>query len=118
MQPTPDGNEADLRLPEHTTRYRNALKHAFPGGRSGSVRVILSKQSSGELALTVEDDGIGLPAQYASGTGHIVLTHLAEQLDGRLESKSSKIGASFCVTFPYQMPGAADVSVRKDATIH
>ncbi len=42
----------------------NALKHAFPGGRSGTIRVMLDKHTSNELALTVADDGVGLRGQH------------------------------------------------------
>jgi two-component sensor histidine kinase len=40
----------------------NALKHAFPGGRAGTVRVSLSESLEGILDLTVQDDGVGMPA--------------------------------------------------------
>ncbi len=39
----------------------NALEHAFPGGRSGTVSVELRAAESGGYALTVADDGVGLP---------------------------------------------------------
>ncbi len=38
----------------------NALKHAFVGGRPGTVKVSLHGTASG-MTLTVEDDGAGLP---------------------------------------------------------
>jgi len=40
----------------------NALKHAFPSGRRGTIRVELSKREEGMLRLVVKDDGVGLPA--------------------------------------------------------
>jgi PAS domain S-box-containing protein len=39
----------------------NALKHAFPAGRSGSIRVAAKVQPDGLLTLAVADDGVGLP---------------------------------------------------------
>lgn len=39
----------------------NALKHAFPDGRSGEVTVFLRSDADGHLMLSVSDDGIGLP---------------------------------------------------------
>ena len=39
----------------------NALKHAFPDERSGSVLVELRKASDRDVCLSVADDGVGLP---------------------------------------------------------
>ena len=39
----------------------NALRHAFPDGRTGRVRVTLRRAESGFGEIVVEDDGIGLP---------------------------------------------------------
>jgi PAS domain S-box-containing protein len=38
----------------------NALKHAFPGGRAGDIRVLLSSRDGG-FRLSVADSGVGLP---------------------------------------------------------
>jgi two-component sensor histidine kinase len=81
----------------------NALKHAFPAGRKGTIQVTLRKSSVGEVALSVADDGIGLPSSFESERSnslgmHLVST-LVRQLDGRLEITRSG-GARFDVTFP------------------
>lgn len=47
----------------------NALRHAFPGRDTGSVRISLSHDET-HLRITVTDDGVGLPADYASGHGY------------------------------------------------
>ena len=41
----------------------NALKHAFPSGRSGSITVRLDEDEHG-LHVTVQDDGVGLPEGF------------------------------------------------------
>lgn len=48
----------------------NALKHAFPNGRKGTLRVVLRLRDKG-LELVVQDDGVGLPnaADNADPTG-------------------------------------------------
>ena len=45
----------------------NALQHAFPDGRVGTVRLSLHLDPGGEFALRVHDDGIGLPAGIEPG---------------------------------------------------
>lgn len=63
----------------------NAVKHAFPGREAGRIRLIWGREN-GRLALTVEDDGVGLPdgfdASAASGLGFTLVRMLTEQLDG------------------------------------
>ena len=40
----------------------NALKHAFPHGRSGEITVTLRNEPDEQLFLSVSDDGVGIPA--------------------------------------------------------
>src|SRR5262249_42790421 len=40
----------------------NALKHAFPDGRGGEIRVSLRQRADGRTVLSVADDGVGFPA--------------------------------------------------------
>jgi PAS domain S-box-containing protein len=64
----------------------NALKHAFPDGRSGEVRVELDQVQDGTLLLRVSDDGIGLPADFEARRGKSLglqlVSDLARQLQG------------------------------------
>jgi PAS domain S-box-containing protein len=39
----------------------NAFKHAFPGGRKGTVRISLHRRDAGSILLEIADDGAGLP---------------------------------------------------------
>lgn len=47
----------------------NALRHAFPDGRRGSILVRLTCDD-GQLRVLVADDGVGLPAGHAEGRGY------------------------------------------------
>ena len=39
----------------------NAFKHAFPDGRSGKVIAALREEPGDRVALSVSDDGVGIP---------------------------------------------------------
>jgi PAS domain S-box-containing protein len=83
----------------------NSLKHGFPGGRPGTIRVELKKLNESQLRLVVDDDGIGLqgdPLGKATTLGLKLVTTLAKQLDGVVEAKSEGPGARFELTFPIQ----------------
>jgi two-component system, sensor histidine kinase PdtaS len=43
----------------------NSLKHAFPNGRDGEVRVTLTRESPAGFRLVVEDDGAGTRLEVA-----------------------------------------------------
>ncbi len=80
----------------------NALKHAFPGGRAGTIKVELRSRGPETHELAVEDDGIGLPAGIepsSAGTlGLQLIQMLAEQLDGTVRREAGP-GARFAVLF-------------------
>ena len=82
----------------------NALEHAFPGGRSGSVRVeLVAEDEPGAAVLRVRDDGVGLTRSDAEGSpslGLEIVNLMAEQLAGTLtmtsgESRGTDISLSF-----------------------
>lgn len=79
----------------------NSLKHAFPRGRSGSVRILL-RGTGATARLEVVDDGVGIPADVQlerPGTlGLRLVSILAEQMHGSLELDRSR-GARFVVRF-------------------
>jgi len=80
----------------------NALKHAFPDNRRGTVRVRLTQQTTDRLLLVVEDDGVGMRNNPpASGMGQNLIHALATQLGGRLECRSDATGTSFSLLIPY-----------------
>ncbi len=66
----------------------NALKHAFPGEKEGEIYLGLHKEETGELALVVRDNGIGLPdgfdLPHAQTLGMELVSSLVNQLDGRM----------------------------------
>ncbi len=76
----------------------NALKHAFPDGRSGTISISLTRDES-QWHFTVRDDGIGMSSQPSKGIGLSLIRALTRQLSGR--SAISKDGGTVViVTFP------------------
>lgn len=68
----------------------NAVKHGFPAGRIGQVRVELLPVDRGPAArVSVSDTGVGLPADFAArrdrSLGLQLATGLARQLGGTLD---------------------------------
>lgn len=64
----------------------NAVQHAFPTGRSGSIVVTLEK-NDGATRLTVADDGIGIPLEAYNATntfGRSIINALVTQLGAEL----------------------------------
>ncbi|MEZ5626500.1 MAG: PAS domain S-box protein [Rhodocyclaceae bacterium] len=65
----------------------NAIKHAFPDGRSGHIDVTLVPIDDNQCAITVADDGIGLPDDVAPGTsrslGMQLIPLLSDQAGGQ-----------------------------------
>ncbi|UCG38514.1 MAG: PAS domain-containing protein [bacterium] len=80
----------------------NALKHAFPGERGGSVRVGFHSVGENNYVLEVADDGIGLPEDMdlwnTKSLGMQLVTVIIEQLGGDLDV-SREGGTSFRIRF-------------------
>ncbi len=76
----------------------NAIKHAFADGRPGRI-VIRFEAPMGDdgpaLALTVEDDGVGMPAEIeAKGLGQTVLASLLRSMQATMAAAPLAPGAA------------------------
>ena len=82
--------------------FSNALKYAFPDGRSGMIRVSLRRTAVGRMELAVEDNGCGLPAdldwQTTASLGMQVVRTLGRQLRAEVSVRSGSEGTSFRFT--------------------
>jgi two-component sensor histidine kinase len=94
----------------------NALKHAFPDDREGSVLVAYDVAGS-SWRLTVSDNGIGRPdddaPKTAPGLGTNLIEALAKQLDARVEGTMDARGTTVSIThspFPSRLPTPETVS--------
>ncbi|MEZ4598163.1 MAG: histidine kinase dimerization/phosphoacceptor domain -containing protein [Syntrophotaleaceae bacterium] len=85
-----------------TELVSNALKHGFPGDRSGTVNVSLLHRDD-RFCLEVRDDGIGLPQDLdldkPNSLGMQLVRALTLQLDGTLEQVRGN-GTLIKVVFP------------------
>ena len=79
----------------------NALKHAFPGDRSGFIRIHLHC-SDGKARMEIEDDGTGMPTgvdlKHFSSLGLRLISSLVTQLKGNIQLEREK-GTMFKIEF-------------------
>lgn len=88
----------------------NALKHAFPDGREGTVTVLLRK-SGGRLVMTVADDGVGCPEMLPKGgIGTTLVDALVRQVGGTI-SFDVRSGCTATVSVPLNADAARPVAV-------
>jgi len=80
----------------------NSLKHAFPAGRKGEVRVQVGANEDGVVTMVVGDNGVGLPRwldfRQSESLGMQLVMTLTEQLGGTIDLNRSK-GTEFTVRF-------------------
>lgn len=80
----------------------NVLKHAFPEGQTGELAIELLPSGPREFTLTVEDNGVGLPAGYdwrtSASLGLKLVTDLTRQLDGTIRVATGA-GTTFSIAF-------------------
>lgn len=80
----------------------NALKHAFPDGKEGEIRVSLGRGDD-RFTLVVADNGVGVPADVdflsTDTMGLRVVNTLVRQLTGKIELDSQD-GTAIKIVFP------------------
>jgi two-component system, sensor histidine kinase PdtaS len=71
----------------------NALKHAFPGDRNGEIRIDLGIAADGQILLSVEDDGVGIPddldLDQTATLGLQLVMLLTDQIGGEIAIRRS-----------------------------
>lgn len=89
----------------------NALKHSFPGGRAGEVRLQVRRDGPDQVEIVVADNGIGLPEgtwppRGTESLGLPLVTGLARQAEAEVAVTSGS-GTRFAFTFASSQPRAA-----------
>lgn len=94
----------------------NALRHAFPDGRTGTIMVTVARDCD-RVRIAVSDNGVGLPPGFADGRGYgmTLVRAMIAKVDGRLDFETSS-GARFTLSAPLARPAAS--SVRAHAASH
>lgn len=81
----------------------NALKYAFPNQRTGEIQIRFYPCDHRMLVLSIQDNGIGLPAtvdiDHTQTLGMALIRGLTEQLEGSLDIDRQH-GTRFTITFP------------------
>jgi PAS domain S-box-containing protein len=81
----------------------NALRHAFPDGAKGDIRVSVRRGEGSSISLAVTDNGVGLPSGIGfwstRSLGLRLVRMLAEQLHAKVELKAES-GTEIGLIFP------------------
>ena len=81
----------------------NALKHAFPEGREGTITVKLSRGDRNRVLISVSDDGKGFPEDrdftQMRSMGMTLIVSLTEQISGTVTLDRTG-GTKFSIEFP------------------
>lgn len=93
----------------------NALRHAFPNGRTGAIMVTVARDCDG-VRIVVSDNGVGLPAGYADGRGYgmTLVRAMIAKIGGRLDVETSS-GARFTLSAPLAMRVVSSAQARAAA---
>jgi two-component sensor histidine kinase len=87
----------------------NALRHGYPHGRTGVVRISLFRTDHA-LRIIVADDGVGLPQDFMSAAGYgMKLVHMIAKQVGATLHADRVSGARFSLVAPgvYALAGQA-----------
>jgi two-component sensor histidine kinase len=89
-----------------TELVQNAMEHAFPDRADGLIEV-RAERGRGQLTVTIRDDGIGLPEDFAVASAQrlglqIVQTLVSAELAGTVEfgAHDGGVGTAAIVTMP------------------
>lgn len=104
-----------------TNLIMNAVTHAYPPGRQGTMKLTVSDGRPGTVRIVFEDDGVGIPASHlakvfdpffttrrergSTGLGlHIVYNLVTGALQGRIELDSAAgRGTRFVIDLPARL---------------
>lgn len=82
----------------------NSIKHGFPDGREGQIRVGFSVNGDGAMRLDCHDNGVGAvkldgASSSGAGLGQSLIAAAASQVEGELETFLDYTGSRLTLTF-------------------
>lgn len=89
----PDPDMDPLRVEHVISIVSEALSNAVRHAEANRVKV-LARRRGGQIQITVEDDGVGLPDEYSSGFGIRNMRDRARLLDGQLQLERTQKGGT------------------------
>ncbi len=98
----------------------NSVKHAFPSGQAGRIRVDLSRQDNGAMLLVCKDDGVGsahVPAPAENemvSIGKRLMETAAEQIGGAMTLNADRDGYELRLEFDHP-PDVVEEPIRAAA---
>jgi two-component sensor histidine kinase len=82
----------------------NAIKYAHPTGLPVEIAIRCDNDSKGQVVVSVDDDGVGLPEGFdpktGGGVGFRLIRLLSSSLGAELHVDSDSLGTRFRVTLP------------------
>lgn len=92
----------------------NSMKHAYPEGRSGCIRIELGLAGDGRCRLVASDDGVGMPADFddrrSSSLGATLIERLVAQIGGSMRRTNANPGTSYLIEFSGDLARPRDPS--------
>ncbi|WP_291174398.1 ATP-binding protein [Hyphomicrobium sp.] len=87
----------------------SSTKYAYASQEKGTIHVVLERQGEDHIALSVSDDGIGLPPDFdlkhSRGLGMRIVRVFASQLGGKIDVCNSRDrGAKLTLVVPLTAP--------------
>lgn len=80
---------------------QNAIEHAFPDRKQGSVEIEINRKSASYATITVRDDGIGVRSNEPGNLGsRIVRSMVKDKLRGSIDIEGSDSGTTAKISFP------------------
>ncbi len=92
----------------------NAIKHAFPHGRTGMINVSLSRSET-SVALMIKDDGAGFSGKRPNSLGARLMSEMAQSLGGVLTIEGD---AGACVSTSFLLTSSSEAAAAASAATH
>ena len=84
----------------------NAGKYAYPDRPGGPIWVTIAQTEKREVAISIRDEGVGLPVGFdlakSKRLGTRLVSALSEQLGAELTKPASATGSNFALLVPLE----------------